>query len=71
MGQEMSCICTEVDLTEKPNEEDAPKKQMDLRKSSILLSKHLGVNKITKEKKKQLSQLDESEEENDSEYFKN
>ena len=41
MGQEMSCICTEVDLTEKPNEEDAPKKQMDLRKSSILLSKHL------------------------------
>jgi hypothetical protein len=51
MGQEVSCICTDIDMGEKPNETDAPKNQMDLRKSSILHSKHLEVSKEKKEKK--------------------
>jgi len=38
-------------MGEKPNDKDAPKNQMDLRKSSILLSKHLEANKEKKEKK--------------------
>ena len=71
MGQEVSCICTDIDLGDKPDENEAPKKQMDLRKSNILLSRHLEANKEKKEKKQQLQQLDESDEENDSEYFKN
>ena len=51
MGQEMSCICTDVDMGDKANDDDKPKKQLDLRKSSILLSKHLEINKEKKEKK--------------------
>jgi hypothetical protein len=51
MGQEVSCICTDVDLGDKPNENEAPKKQIDLRKSNILLSRHLEANKEKKEKK--------------------